>query len=86
MTRGEAKHSPFVLLIFHSQIQLGSATHRPEGPLANSHAREGVDIGRNKTKAPKVRQLFYPSIVCRSFGPGNQFNRLFHALTVVAIS
>jgi hypothetical protein len=26
-------------------IQVRSATHRPEGPTVNSHAREGVDIG-----------------------------------------
>ncbi len=67
-------------------IQVGSATHRPEGPIVDSHAREGVEIGSNKTKARRRCDSYPPSIVCRSFGPGNQFNRLFHALTGVAIS
>jgi len=42
----------------------------PEGPPDNSHAREGVDTGRNKNKSVEGATVSTQAIDCRSFGPG----------------
>ena len=68
-------------------IQVGKCNTPPEGPIVNSHAREGVDIGRiNNKSAEGATVILPPSILCRSFGPGNNLIALFHALTGVAIN
>ena len=51
---------------------------RPAGPLANSHARQGVGIYVYFGTGPKGRQT------CRTFGAPFPFH-VFHALTGVAI-